>query len=118
MKRIFDAVIHGIDGQPMRVSPQDDTKLTLRVLATNALLSDFESERGLPGEAKFKRWELAKRIQAHGPVEIKPEEVADIKRLMALGYGPLLVGPAYEVLDADPETTNDLPSNVTPLGAA
>lgn len=75
-----------------------DGDMTLKVACVAALMGQYEGEN-LDGQEKFKRYELAKKIYAGGEVELSVEEIAKIKPLIAKGFGPVVVGPAYDILE-------------------
>jgi hypothetical protein len=73
---------------------------TLKKCAVEALLANFPGEERLPGEEKAKRWLLATRIYANPEnIELKPEDLVLIKKVVGMGYSPLIVGQAWELLD-------------------
>lgn len=73
---------------------------TLKEVVIEALLAVFEDEKNLTGDEKLKRWELAKRVKsASGVLELSVEEVALIKKLIGKGYGVLVVGQAFSMLE-------------------
>lgn len=97
MQRDFSVPFKTFAGQPI---VQDGEPLTLQRVAVNALLSQAEDEANLSGEEKFKRYKLASRIHAEPAVEVSAEEVALLKRLIGKLYLPIIVGPAFEALEA------------------
>ena len=85
-----------IMGQPIL---KDGPPLTLRRVAMNALVAQFQDEQGLPGDEKLIRWELALKIKnATDPVDLFPEEVVKIKNCIAKLYGPGVSGQAWQLL--------------------
>jgi hypothetical protein len=54
----------------------------------------------LAGEDKFKRWQIAQKIDEHLEAEISVEDVALIKRLIGKAFGPIVVGPAFQLLES------------------
>ena len=92
MKINFEQVIKNIKGEQIK-------DLTLKSVSVEALLATFDDERAL-GEEKVKRYLLAIRIQADPTgVDLVVEDVAKIKQLIGKGYGPLVVGQAWEMLE-------------------
>jgi hypothetical protein len=73
--------------------------LTLGKVAMRALTASYQDEQSLAGEEKFKRGQLAEKVYAGGAVAISAEDTALIKRLIAKGYGPLIVLKAWRLLD-------------------
>lgn len=96
----FDAnkTITSLDGQPLK---EGEREVTIGSVACNALLAPFDDERGLSGEEKVKRFELAVKIsKANGlPAEITVEDAALIKKLVAKLYAPLVVGQVWQAVD-------------------
>ena len=80
--------------------------LTLGRAAVNALVTRYQDEQNIAGEELLKRYRLAKRIhedtRSKLPTELSTEELDLIKRLLVkLGYGPIVVGAATELLEKD-----------------
>ncbi len=69
----------------------------LKDAAIEALLMP---EENLSGEEKAKRYLMATRIYANpdGP-DFTVEELATIKKVIGRGYGPLVVGQVWEMLE-------------------
>jgi hypothetical protein len=102
----FSAVITDQDGMPVidcAGSPKDcegKPPLTLGKVAMRALTASFEDERALTGEEKLKRGDLALRAyKSERSMQMTAEEVALVKRLIAKGYGPLIVVRTWPLLD-------------------
>lgn len=98
MQRDFNLVFKTFAGQPIA---QDGEPITLKRVAVNALMSTFEDEANLSGEEKFKRYKLASRINDAAMVDVSAEEVTLLKRLIGKLYTPIIVGPAFEALEAE-----------------
>jgi len=93
MKINFNQAIKNIKGEVVK-------DLTLKSVSVEALLATFEDERSLSGEEKVKRFVLATRIESNSnDMDFKVEDVAKIKQLIGKGYGPLVVGQAWEMLE-------------------
>lgn len=114
MYRSFTATIKGLDGRPiMQDSIEGDgelrkvVRIPLRLgdACVAALTSDLQSERGVDGAEKFKRYLLAERIHigmaGNAAIEVDAEEISLLKRLVSLMYVPMVVGPAYRALETD-----------------
>ena len=99
MLRNFDAIINGLDKLP--VTGENGEPVTLKSLAIGALLAIYKDEENLSGEKKFERYMLAVKINPGGKIDLKAEEIAELKRLIGKGYSVLAVGQAYELLDND-----------------
>ena len=99
----FSAVITDADNAPVIDCAGSDCAgkppLTIGKLAMRALTASFEDERNLSGEEKFKRGQLAMRVYDGGKVALSAEDTALIKRLVAKGYGPMVVLRAWPLLD-------------------
>jgi len=81
---------------------QATTPLTFRKVAMDALMATLPGEERQPqdGQTKFKMWNLALKINKGGEVEIDTgDEVALLKERIGKGFGPLVVGPAYLMLN-------------------
>jgi len=73
---------------------------TLRSICIDVLMAQFDDERGLPGEEKVKRFDLALRIKyAHEQCTMTVEEVASLKKLIGKAYGPMVVGLTWKMLE-------------------
>jgi len=115
MKRNIAIQLVDVDGVPMRfpaTSGQDggqdaDRPLRLYDVARAALLAQFPDEQNLDGEQKYQRYRLvsrmAKAMANGGAVDLTAEEIALLKKLIGKGYGPGVVGPAFEALESDAE---------------
>lgn len=88
----------------------DDTKTPsiptdLARLAVTSLMVPFPDEQNLSGDDKASRFLLALRIKQSTkdmlPIDVTPEEVSLIKKLIAKGFGPLPVGRAFAILNQD-----------------
>lgn len=101
----FSAVLTDQDDKPVidcAGKPEecpDKNPLTLGKVALRVLTAPFDDERNISGEEKFKRGQLAMRVHNGGVVTLQAEDVALIKRLVAKGYGPLIVYRAWPLLD-------------------
>ena len=92
MKINFNQPIKNIQGEEIK-------DLTLKTVSVEALLATFSDEQSLSGEEKAKRYLLATRIYANDELDLTVEEIAKIKQLIGKGYGPLVVGQAWEILE-------------------
>lgn len=116
MKRNLQTALHFLDGKPLVEATKTGTDeagkdiieqrpITLAGIAVNALLAQHEDERALPGADKVKRYKLAQKIHdAAGEMDVTAEDVALLKTLIGKTYPPLLVGLAWQILEADPAT--------------
>lgn len=114
MKRNLQTPLHFLDGKPLVEAVKTGTDetgkdiieqrpITLAGIAVNALLAQHEDERALAGADKVKRYKLAQKIHdAAGEMDVTAEDVALLKTLIGKTYPPLLVGLAWQILEADP----------------
>ena len=95
MKINFNQPIKNIQGEEIK-------DLTLKTVSVEALLANFSDEQSLSGEKKAKRYVLATRIYANPEeLDLTIEEIAKIKQLIGKGYGPLIVGQAWDMLEGN-----------------
>ena len=95
MKINFNQPIKNIQGEEIK-------DLTLKTVSVEALLATFSDEQSLSGEEKAKRYVLATRIYANPEeLDLTIEEMAKIKQLIGKGYGPLIVGQAWGMLEGN-----------------
>lgn len=73
--------------------------MTIRKCCVDSLLASTDNDRGISGEEKIKRFKLAESIQDNDSVELDSEDVTLLKKRIALIFGVIVVGKAYEVLD-------------------
>ena len=100
MKIDFTTPIQTLDGKPILNNPGNQPA-TLKTITTDALLASFEDEKNITGEEKLKRYLLATRIYANPQnIDLTVEETALIKKLIGKGFGPLIVGQAYEIIES------------------
>lgn len=94
----FKKEILNLKNEPLKLP--DGSKLLLGGVCEEALMGNFPDESGLSGADKVKRFGLAIKISKEFlPIEITIEEAAELKRLVAKAYGPLVVGRAWEALE-------------------
>jgi hypothetical protein len=91
----FESTFKDLDGNDIN---EGGKVLTLGRLVTNALLTVADDERTMTGETKAKRYDLAMRV-LRGDAALKAEELADIKKAIGKHYTPIIVGPAWKMLD-------------------
>lgn len=97
MKKNFDFPLLDMKDRPV-IDP-DGVTITAESLVVNALLADFPEEKA-SGPEKARRFKLAVKISSGGEVDLKAEDVADIKKVVGQAYAPLAVGRLYDMLDA------------------
>ena len=64
--------------------------------AANALLTPNQSDSG---KERARAYHLAARVYARGVQEVTVEEAALIKRKIGENYAPIIVGPAFAMLE-------------------
>lgn len=82
----------------------DDTgePVRLKNLCINVLTSLTEEDKNLTADKKFYRGKLAERIyNAEEDIDVRSEDIAMLKKLIAKAYSPLLVMKAFEILDPE-----------------
>lgn len=98
-KRIdFGTPIRNLDGSIVPQSTTDPSPVTLGTVIEQALIAN-----NLPGDApdgpeKARRYEIAKKVHAKNDA-LAAEEIALIKKVVGLAYGPLVIGRVTEVID-------------------
>lgn len=97
MKIDFDAVLLDLKGEIMK---DGDAPVSLKTVAVNALFAPFPDEREIDGTEKAKRFNLGLRIDVGGEVEVSAEEVSLVKKLIGKAYPVLIVGRAYQLIEA------------------
>lgn len=96
MKIPFGSKIKDLKGDEIK---SGDVVLTLGVVCTTALLSAHEADQAVGGNEKVRRFKLAMAADQQQEVDMKAEDVALIKSLVARHYAPLVVGRAFDLLD-------------------
>ena len=90
-------------GEPLRIKDKKDKEMvqaTLGDICSEALLGVFEGDRNEGGKKRYERWQLAgKIIKSDGKVELSSEEIVAIKERVGMAYGPVIVGPTYDLLE-------------------
>ena len=94
MKIKFDHVFTDLDGTEI---PSTTGALTLRSVTASALL-DLPGSKALPADESVRRYSLATKIY-DGGTDISAEDIVLIKNVISVKYGPIIVGPAFEILD-------------------
>lgn len=98
----FTQVLKGVDGKPLQsTDPKITTGLTLGEVSVAALVTILEEDKGANGETKFKLDELARKVYGKKQVHLTVEDLATIKARIGKAYGPLVVGPAWRLLDPE-----------------
>jgi len=96
----FDQKLKTLDGKELKMSGTDDT-VDLKTVCVQALVGSTDADQNIKPEKKISYYTLAQAITKGGKVEIKAEDVADLKKL--IGSNPIMnivvVGQTYEMLE-------------------
>jgi hypothetical protein len=104
----FDQPLKSPDGQVMKNDKGQSA--TLGQICESALVSQYKDEvnpqtgvETITPEEKYRRWKLAGKV--HGKhVDLSPEDLTLLKKLVGKAYGPAIVGPAWQALDPSLES--------------
>jgi len=103
MKIDFSQVLRGLNGDPVREPGKDEGDLvdvTLKTMTYRALTSQSEDQKNMKPEEKYKRGKLAEKVFAsEGLLELKIEEVAQIKEQIGKIFPIIIVAPAWDMLE-------------------
>jgi hypothetical protein len=113
MRVNFNETLRKLDGSALKGEKDADFKLSDAALI--ALNGTYSGEEPLSGIDKFKRHQLARRIysstalkDASMTCDVTAEEIALVKHVIAKAYGPIVLGPAYELLEGISEPKPDV----------
>ena len=102
MKIDFSTLLHGLDGEVLRTPPMkqgEEGKLqTLSRVCVDALVA-VERNATPNGKISFERYQLAEKINDKKEVEVSAEEIVMLKDRVGIIFGPVVVGPAFKLLD-------------------
>jgi len=100
-----------LDGQKMFEARRDKDgndireAVTLRNICIGALLA--ETKNPVAGEIKFKRYQLATKIQSsEREINLSSDEIVMLKELIGQNFITLVVGRAYDLLEGGAAITN------------
>jgi hypothetical protein len=96
MQLNFNAILKDFDGNTLK---ENGNELSLKTVSVNALMFPYPDESNLSGDEKMNRYLLAQRLHAGGEIELRVEEVAKLKALIGKAYGPVIVGPSFQILE-------------------
>ncbi len=76
--------------------------LTLKEVMTTSLLSNYKDEN-TDGKEKFDRFQMAMKIEncMGNKINFKTEEVNKIKTLIGKSYATIIVGRAFNIIEAE-----------------
>ena len=108
MKIDFDVVLMSIKGEPLKTQEGVGEEavledMTLEKCVMESLLQMLPSDKSEDGKSKYKRYQLAQKIENNPDAEFKAEEIAKIKKRIGLAYGPAVVGSAWEAIEGTKE---------------
>ena len=107
-----DRLLVGLDGTPLEIGSsacpmcgraQERRPATLRAVCADALVAGYQNERDLSGEEQVKRYDIAVEITREDVVELSPEDLTLVRRLIAKMFNPLYTGQAWHMLDPKEE---------------
>lgn len=105
----FGEPLYDLDGKQV-IDPANRKSVTLGSTCLNALTLSYNDETPT-GEEKTKRFDLAlkimhatatDRVDALGIADLVVEDVVLLKQLVGKAYGPMIVGPAFALLEGKP----------------
>ena len=85
-------------GETIPTSDKDATPLTLGDVAITALMSVHQGEQP-DGKKSFWRYQIASKVSDSKDCKLEAEEVTEIKERIGKHYTPVVVGPAYELIE-------------------
>ena len=108
----FTEMLKTLKNEPVEklvVKSGDDNKkpipiaLSLGEACADALLGMSDTDRTESGTEKFVRWQLASKVINAEEIELTAEDVTLIKDRVGKWYGPMTVGPVYNLLEGKPQ---------------
>lgn len=106
MKLHIERVLENFDGEPLMFGEgKEQAPSMLGPICVTALITDHNDDANAPGEKKYHRWSLAKRIDKAMKVEpvaaidLPVEDIDLIKKRISKIYQTRVVGPAYVALE-------------------
>jgi len=102
MKLDVEQQLCGLDGKPIpQTGEKGSPPTTLKDICLTVLVNELPSDREkATGDEKFKRYILAGRINKGGVVEVDAKEIDTLKERIGKGYGAVIVGPAWLLLES------------------
>jgi hypothetical protein len=98
MKLDTATVLRDLQGNEMMADK--DQPATVRLICTNALLGHHADDANISGDEKFKRFQLASRLNEGKAADVSSEEIVLLKRMIGRSYTPAVVGPMFMLLEA------------------
>lgn len=103
MKINFGANILDLERKPLIM---EEKPATLGLVSCMALLGVYPDERELSADQKIKRFRLAEAASKGGEQDVRVDDVALLKKLIAKGFGALVVGRAFDIIEPPLEVEN------------
>lgn len=106
--RNLDAVINDLEGKPIMGS---EKPLTFRTAMVQALSHEAPpnprtGEQSETGESRFRRWNIASKIQnANDEVELSVEDVSLVKTKVGEAFVMVVVGPVWTLIESSKEAS-------------
>jgi hypothetical protein len=96
MKKNFNFQLTTIKGEPLK--DETGALVTGKDIASTAWLTP--DPRKYDGNKKSAFCKFAFALESNAEMDLKPEDIADLKALIGDGWQPLVVGQMYQFLDA------------------
>lgn len=81
--------------------PFEPASITLEQACFQAVSAALPEDQGLPVQEKLKLYRAAQKISASGVADFTVEELTLIKERIGKTWSTLVIGAAFDVLDAD-----------------
>lgn len=94
MKINFDQQIKDLTGNPIK---EEGKEVVLKTVCVNALLAS-NPKKEISGQEKLDRYELARKVNDGGEVEITSEEIVKIKESVDI-YPTIIYGEVCNLLE-------------------
>jgi len=101
MKLDVTQALCNFDGEPLRNETADGEPITLKQICINSLMANLDSDANMTGEEKMRAYSLGQRLHDGTVVDLVPEDLALLKERVGKCYGPVIVGPAFTMLNGD-----------------
>ncbi len=96
----FSQKLKTLDGKDLKIS-ETDVAVDLKTVCIQALIGSTDNDQTIKPEKKIAYYTLAQKINEGGKVDIKSEDIADLKKL--IGNNPIMnivvVGQVYLMLE-------------------
>lgn len=98
MKKNLNVELLDFKGKPVT---EKDKKIIIKDVVINALMS-VDPQKNIDGTEKFNRYKLAQKIDTKPEnCELSSEDIVKIKEVVGQGYGPLVVGFVFNLLESN-----------------